>query len=137
MEDFTDQLIEPGSSDLQRADPQSMDMEEFDEIAPFNWKAEVFVSFISPCRCRVDSPQLTRIVLTHASPQSTSPTLKVLVGLALPFEFAEQYSNAVTRILELVANTSQLWDHDASISGVCRYLTLMIRILNDANLVSA
>ncbi|KAJ6594001.1 hypothetical protein B0H19DRAFT_45348 [Mycena capillaripes] len=116
--DFADELTGPEVADIEKPRGEGVTTEDLEEIAPFNWKAE-----------------LTRIILTHSSPPNTSPTLKILVGLTLPPESAEEYSNAVTRILELVASTSQHKDYEISISGVCRYLTSMIAMLNRTNLV--
>ncbi|KAJ7497394.1 hypothetical protein FB451DRAFT_230621 [Mycena latifolia] len=92
----------------------------FDEIEPFNWKAE-----------------LTRIILTHTFPPSTSPTFQVLVGLVLPPESAEQYANVVTRILEVVASTSRHKDYESSLLRVCQCLTSMVDVLNRTDLISA
>lgn len=76
------------------------------------------------------------MILTHTFTPNTSPTFKILVGLALPLESADRYSEAVTRILEFVASTSQYKDYETSLLGVCRCLTLMLEILNGTELVS-
>ncbi|KAJ7045616.1 hypothetical protein C8F04DRAFT_1249010 [Mycena alexandri] len=119
MTDFADELSGPEATDAERPADEVMLLDDLQEIAPFNWKAE-----------------LTRIILTHSSPQGTSPTLKILVGLTLPApELAEQYSIAVTRVLELVASTSQHKDYETALSSLCRYLTSMLAILNGTDLV--
>ncbi|KAJ7188132.1 hypothetical protein C8R46DRAFT_10843 [Mycena filopes] len=94
-------------------------MDDLQEIVPFNWKAE-----------------LTRIIMTHSSLESTSPTLKLLVGVTLPApEFAEKYSDAVTRVFELVASTSQHKDYELALPDLCRHLTSMLAMLNSTELV--
>lgn len=65
-----------------------------------------------------------------------SPTFKILVGLTLPPESSERYSNAVTRILEVVASTSQHNDYETSLLRICHHLTSMTEILNGTDLVS-
>jgi len=117
VQDFGDELTGPEAVGSEQPGNEGIPTDDLQEIEPFNWKAE-----------------LTRIILTHSSPQNTSPTLKILVGLALPPESAEQYSNAVIRTLELVASTSQHKDYETSLQGVCRYLTSMVAILNGTDL---
>ncbi|KAJ7703096.1 hypothetical protein B0H17DRAFT_86726 [Mycena rosella] len=114
-------MAEPNFPDhLTLETERSGDEVVFDHVELFNWKAE-----------------LTRIILTHTFSLNTSPTFKILVGLTLPSESAERYSNAVTRILEVVASTSQHNDYETSLLRVCRHLTLMTEILNGTDLISA
>ncbi|KAJ7647233.1 hypothetical protein FB45DRAFT_733467 [Roridomyces roridus] len=112
--DFAQQAVapEPTEPDVQMPD-------EFDDIEPFNWKAE-----------------LTRLVLTHTSSSDTSPTFKNLVGLGICADYAEQYSNAVTRTLELVASTSQQKVYEASLAHLCHHFTLMVKILHETDMTS-
>ncbi|KAJ7178430.1 hypothetical protein C8R43DRAFT_1117814 [Mycena crocata] len=117
---YFDKIMEPDAVDMERAGEEIVSAEEIDEIQPFNWKAE-----------------LTRLILTHTFPPNTSPTFKILVGLDLPPESADRYSNAVTRLLELVASTSHHKDYEMSLPALCQYLTLMIEILNGTDLTFA
>ncbi|KAJ7251529.1 hypothetical protein B0H12DRAFT_1234163 [Mycena haematopus] len=119
-QDFGEELISSGTVDTGPLSNDGTPMEDLQEIEPFNWKAE-----------------LTRVILTHTSPQNISPTLKILVGVVIPQESAESseaYSNAVTCILELVASTSQHKDYETALQGVCQYLTSLMAILNGTDL---
>ncbi|KAJ7076398.1 hypothetical protein B0H15DRAFT_805678 [Mycena belliarum] len=91
-----------------------------DEVQPFNWKAE-----------------LTRIILTHVFPPNISPTFGILVGLSLPMEYAERYSQNITRVLEVVASTSQPKDYETSLLRICQFFISMIEVLNATDLISA
>ncbi|KAJ6587023.1 hypothetical protein DFH09DRAFT_1142331 [Mycena vulgaris] len=113
---FADELTGPELFDTDRVGDEVV----FDEIEPFNWKAE-----------------LTRIILTHTFPPNASPTFKILVGLALPPESSERYSNVVTRILEVVASTSHHKDYETSLSRVCQYFRSMVEILSGTDLIPA
>ncbi|KAJ7680427.1 hypothetical protein DFH06DRAFT_1315198 [Mycena polygramma] len=116
---YAGELTGPETDDIERPHDGGVFSDDLGErIEPFNWKAE-----------------LTRIVLTH-SINNTSPTFKILVGLALPPESAEVYSNATTRVLELVASTSHHRDYESSLVGLCRCFTSMIAVLNRTDLVS-
>ncbi|KAJ6499201.1 hypothetical protein C8R45DRAFT_1093446 [Mycena sanguinolenta] len=106
-----------GSADIGTPSNEAMPPDDLQEIEPFNWKAE-----------------LTRVVLTHTSPQNVFPTLKILVGAVVPQASAERYSIAVTCILELVASTSQHKDYELALKGVCQHLTSLITILNGTDL---
>ncbi|KAJ7287429.1 hypothetical protein C8J57DRAFT_1460761 [Mycena rebaudengoi] len=103
--------LEPMDLDKSPAN-EFIPLEEFVEVEPFNWKAE-----------------LTRLILTHTFASNPSPTFKTLLGLDLPGS-AEQYSGAGTRILELVASTAKWSDYEATLPGVCQYLTVMVGLLN-------
>ncbi|KAJ7217952.1 hypothetical protein GGX14DRAFT_598835 [Mycena pura] len=115
MNDFND-----FNDDPIRLEPfaPSDETEDIGKVERFNWKAE-----------------LTRIILMHSFTPNTSPTLKFLAGLTSPPESREVYSNAVTRILELVASTAQQNDYETSLSGVCRYLTVLAKTLVGTDLV--
>ncbi|KAF7376232.1 hypothetical protein MSAN_00038400 [Mycena sanguinolenta] len=110
------EVTSSGTAGVERTVDEAMP-DDLQEIEPFNWKAE-----------------LTRIILTHTSPQNISPTLKILVGAVLPPGSAERYSSAVTGILELVASTSQHKDYEAALKGVCQYFTSLITILSGNHL---
>ncbi|KAJ7901938.1 hypothetical protein B0H14DRAFT_1261278 [Mycena olivaceomarginata] len=116
-QDLSEELIGSGTIGNERLGNEGMPIEDFQEVEPFNWKAE-----------------LTRIILTHSSPQNTSPTLKILVGVVVPQESAERYSSAITRVLELVASTSQHKDYETSLRGVCLCLASLIVVLNGTDL---
>ncbi|KAK7005601.1 hypothetical protein R3P38DRAFT_2556549 [Favolaschia claudopus] len=112
--DFVDAVTSSEPVDLERP---VAPIDDLQEIEPFNWKAE-----------------LTRLVLTHSSPQDTAPTLKILVGLDIPLESTEEYSTHVTRLLELLASTAQHKDYETSLQGVCRCLISLAVLLNKTNL---
>ncbi|KAF8210378.1 hypothetical protein K438DRAFT_153730 [Mycena galopus ATCC 62051] len=112
-----EELASSGTVNNERPGTEVMSTEDLQEIEPFNWKAE-----------------LTRIILTHSSPRNTFPTLKILVGVTIPQESAERYSNAVTCILELVASTSQHKDYETALQGVCEYFTSLVAILDSTDL---
>lgn len=83
---------------------------------------------------------MNRIILTHISPSSETPTFQTLLETAvtgnLPPETAKTYPAACARILEIVASTLKNGDFFKTLEHVCQPLVSMIPILSAAQSVS-